>query len=418
MENKVYFCIDLKSFYASVECVERNLDPMTTNLVVADPERSEKTICLAVSPSLKELGVKNRCRVFEIPTNIDYIMAPPQMKKYIDYSANIYSLYLDYFDKNDIHVYSIDEVFIDVTSYLKLYQKTPKELAQFLIDQIKRIYGINATCGIGSNLFLAKVALDITAKHAKNFIGVLNQKTFKEKLWDHQPLTDFWRIGKGIQNKLNEIGIFTLEEITKTDPEILYQLFGIDAELLIDHANGIEPVSIQEIKQFKPRTISYSNGQVLMRDYNINEAEIIIREMLYDLFLKLFNENLATSNISLTLRYTDRSHEHFSISFPEKTNDFQDVIDRVINKYYSLINPEFKIRKVSISLNNLSPYNQQLNFLEPIDSSKDAQLHKTILEIQNKYGKNSVLKGLDLLNGATSQERHNQIGGHRSGSEN
>ena len=421
MENKIYFCIDLKSFYASVECAERKLDPMTTNLVVADPERSDKTICLAVSPSLKKLGVKNRCRVFEIPSDIDYIMAEPRMKKYIQYSADIYGLYLEYFNKEDIHVYSIDEVFIDVTPYLKLYNKTPIEMAQFLLNEIKKKFKIYATCGIGTNLFLAKVALDITAKNSDDFIGILDQKKFKKELGNHQPLTDFWRIGKGIQNKLQEIGIFTLKDLRNTDPEILYQIFGIDAELLIDHANGIEPVTIQDIKQFKPKNISLSNGQVLMRDYSVEELEIIIREMTFDLFLKLVSDNLVTSNVSVSIRYAkneNKKHENFSVSFNEKTNNYREAIDKIIKKYYELIDHSNKVRKVTISLNNLTkPGKKQLSFFSQPEYStkKDLKLDKTVVDIKKRFGKNAVIKGLDLLDNATSIQRHDQIGGHKSG---
>ena len=240
MSGKTYVCIDLKSFYASVECRERGLDPLTTNLVVADPERTEKTICLAVSPAMKALGVPGRCRVFEIPAGIDYIMAPPRMQLYIDYSAEIYAVYLKYISKEDIHVYSIDEVFMDVTEYLGMYQMTAKELSIRIMDDILQTTGITATAGIGSNLYLAKVALDITAKHVEDHIGILDEETYRRTLWDHKPLTDFWRIGRGISNRLARAGITTMGEIAQTEEDLLYQMFGIDAELLIDHAWGRE----------------------------------------------------------------------------------------------------------------------------------------------------------------------------------
>ena len=248
-ENR-YICIDLKSFYASVECVERGLDPMTTNLVVADPERSDKTICLAVSPSMKKLGVKNRCRVFEIPDGIDYIMAQPRMQKYIDYAAEIYGIYLKWFSKDDIHVYSIDEAFIDVTHYLHVYGCTPRELAVKIMNEISSKIGVRATCGIGTNLYLTKIALDITAKHAEDFIGELDEEKYRETLWDHRPLTDFWRIGEGTARRLEKIGVHTMGELAAAagrDENLLYKMFGVDAELLIDHAWGREPVTMADI---------------------------------------------------------------------------------------------------------------------------------------------------------------------------
>ena len=251
-ENRVYMCIDLKSFYASVECVERGLDPFTTNLVVADPERTDKTICLAVSPAMKKLGVPGRCRVFEIPKGINYIKARPRMQLYIDYSADIYEIYLKYIDKNDIHVYSIDEVFMDVTDYLGLYGMSPRQLAQTIMDEILREKKIASACGIGTNLYLAKVALDITAKHSEGRIGILDENDYRDTLWDHRPLTDFWRIGRGISERLAKYGIYTMRQIAHGDPKMLYREFGIDAELLIDHAWGRETVTMADIKAYEP----------------------------------------------------------------------------------------------------------------------------------------------------------------------
>lgn len=244
---RTYLCIDLKSFYASVECVERGLDPMKTNLVVADPERTEKTICLAVSPSMKALGVKNRCRVFEIPKGIEYITAPPRMQKYIDYAAKIYGVYLKYISKDDIYVYSIDEAFIDVTEYLDYYGLSPKGTAIMLMNEVLDKVGVRAACGIGTNLYLAKIALDITAKHSEDFIGELDEESYRLTLWDHLPLTDFWRIGHGTEKRLNEHGLFTMRDIAQANEDTLYRIFGIDAELLIDHAFGREPTTIAEI---------------------------------------------------------------------------------------------------------------------------------------------------------------------------
>lgn len=255
-----------------MECVERGLDPMTTNLVVADPERSDKTICLAITPAMKKLGIRNRCRVFEIPKAVPYIMAEPRMKLYIDYAAAIYGIYLNYISKEDIHVYSIDEAFLDVTSYLKLYHMTARELAKTIMQDILQQTGIQSTCGIGTNLYLAKVALDILAKHSDDAIGYLDESLYREKLWQHKPLTDFWRIGPGISRKLTNYGITTMESIASSNEDFLYRLFGIDAELLIDHAWGREPTTIADIKAYMPKTNCVTSGQVLMRDYEFAEG--------------------------------------------------------------------------------------------------------------------------------------------------
>ena len=266
--QKIYMCIDLKTFYASVECVERGLDPFNTNLVVADQNRGKGTICLAVSPKMKMLGVKNRCRIYEIPPTIKYIIAMPRMKKYIEYSANIYEIYLKYFSKEDIHVYSIDEAFMDASKYLKLYKSTHIELAKKIIKDIFKSYGITATAGIGTNMYLAKIALDITAKHNPNNIGYLDEEKYKKELWHHKPLTDFWQIGKGIERRLNKMRIFDMYDIANADPKKIYKEFGINAEYLIDHSFGKESCTIADIKSYKPKCNSISNSQVLFEDYS------------------------------------------------------------------------------------------------------------------------------------------------------
>ena len=287
MYMRTYFVIDLKSFYASVECVERSLDPFKVDLVVADISRNKGAICLAISPKMKERGIKNRCRIYEIPKNVKPIIAKPRMKKYIEYSSKIYGIYLDYVSKEDIHVYSIDEAFLDVTSYLKMYNLSEKELAKKIITDIKKRTGITATCGIGTNMYLAKIALDILAKHDKDNIGYLDEKLYKELLWDHTPLTDFWQIGRGIQNRLYKHHIKTMKEVSNCNPKILYKEFGIQAEYLIDHSNGIEPMTIKEIKKYKPKSTSISNSQILFRNYNEKEARVIITEMIDNLVLEL-----------------------------------------------------------------------------------------------------------------------------------
>ena len=280
MRDRMYICIDLKSFYASVECAERGLDPMTTNLVVADMSRTEKTICLAITPAMKALGVHNRCRIFEIPPNVDYIAATPRMQLYIDYAAEIYGIYLKYISKDDIYVYSIDEAFMDVTQYLKLYQMSARQLGQRIIDDIYNTLHIRATCGIGTNLYLTKIALDISAKHSPDFIGELTEEKYQKTLWNHTPLTDFWRVGPGTARRLATYGIYTMGQLAHTDEDFLYRLFGIDAELLIDHAWGREPVTMADIKAYKPQTNCLSSGQVLPYDYNFQDGSLIVKEMM------------------------------------------------------------------------------------------------------------------------------------------
>lgn len=271
-KTRTYLCIDLKSFYASVECAERGLDPLTTNLVVADPERTDKTICLAISPSMKALGIPNRCRVFQIPKGIDYIMATPRMQLYIDYSAEIYAIYLKYIAKEDIYVYSIDEAFMDVTDYLAMYQMTARELGTTIMNDVLWSLGITAACGIGTNLYLAKVALDIAAKHTEDHVGILDEESFCKQMWNHRPLTDFWRIGSGTARTLEKYGILTMKDIAEADENLLYRLFGIDAELLIDHAWGREPTTIADIKAYKPKNSSLTSGQVLSCDYEYDKV--------------------------------------------------------------------------------------------------------------------------------------------------
>ena len=299
MEDRIFLCIDLKTFYASVECVERNLDPFNTNLVVADPSRGKGTICLAISPKLKAAGIKNRCRIYEIPEEIKYIVAKPRMKKYIEYSANIYAVYLKYIAKEDIHVYSIDECFLDITKYLKLYQLSAEGLAKKIVDDVLSTTGITATVGIGTNLYLAKVALDITAKHTKNNMGYLNEQLYQETLWYHQPLTDFWQIGKGISKRLNRLRIFNMYDLAHASESELYQEFGINAQYLIDHAWGKEPTLISDIKAYKPRSNSISSGQVLFEDYNYDDGLLVVKEMVELKCLELADKHLVTNNITL-----------------------------------------------------------------------------------------------------------------------
>lgn len=425
MRENAYICIDLKSFYASVECVERGLDPMTTNLVVADPERSEKTICLAITPSMKAMGIKNRCRLFEIPKGIDYIIAPPRMQKYIDYSADIYEIYLRTISKEDIHIYSVDEAFLDLTSYLSTYHMTAKEIAQMLMSVILKETGIRATCGIGTNLYLAKVALDITAKHADDFISELNETTFKSELWEHMPLTDFWRIGKGTAKTLSRYGIQTMRQIAEMDETFLYELFGIDAELLIDHAWGREPVTMADIKGYRSKSNCLSSGQVLMRDYAFEEGRLIVREMMDLMCLDLVDKSLVTSSVTLYVGYSNSLHADPSrgtVKFEIPTSADRLIIPAVIALYNRTVDKNKMVRRINITCNQVldvdTNASHQLSFFDQSDdqgAEKNLKVQKAVLEIKKKYGKNSILKGMNYEASATTRERNRQIGGHKSG---
>ncbi|MBE7087889.1 MAG: DNA repair protein, partial [Clostridiales bacterium] len=303
IKDRVYFCIDMKSFFASVECVERGLDPFNDNLVVCDITRGSGTICLAVSPKMKSLGVKNRCRLFEIPENIEYVTAKPRMKKYIEYAAKIHGIYLDYVDKSDIHVYSIDESFIDVTDYLKLYKLDAKVFAKKLVKDIKDKTGIPATVGIGTNLYLAKIALDITAKKAPDFIGYLDEFEYRKTLWHHRPITDFWQIANGMEKRLEKMGIRDMYDITRHPEKFLYKEFGINAELLIDHAWGKESCTIADIKGYKGKSRSVSTSQILFEDYCFEKARIVLIEMIRDTAYELMSRNVVTNRLNVYIGY-------------------------------------------------------------------------------------------------------------------
>lgn len=419
---RTYLCIDLKSFYASVECAERGLDPMTTNLVVADPNRSEKTICLAVSPSMKALGVKNRCRVFEIPKGIEYITAPPRMKKYIDYAAKIYGVYLKYISKDDMHVYSIDEVFIDVTEYLGYYRLSPKEMAIMLMTKVFETVGVRAACGIGTNLYLCKIALDITAKHSADFIGTLDEESYRQTLWEHRPLTDFWRIGRGTEKKLNEHGLFTMRDVAQANEETLYRIFGVDAELLIDHAWGREPTTIADIKAYKPKTSCISSGQVLMRDYTRDEGRLIIREMLDLICLDMVEKNIAAHSVTLQIGYSNALHAapaKGTVSFNPETSSDKIIIPQAVELYNRITDKDKLIKRINITCGNTVPDvgDRQMSFFDtdPEYYEKSKNLQKAIIAVRKKFGKNSMLKGMNLEAAGTTMERNLQIGGHKSG---
>ena len=419
-QNRMYLCIDLKSFYASVECVERGLDPLTTNLAVADPERSEKTICLAISPAMKELGVPNRCRVFQIPGNIEYIKAPPRMRLYMEYSANIYAIYLRYLAKEDIHVYSIDEAFLDVTDYLDMYQLTAKELAVKIMDDICNETGVTATCGIGTNLYLAKIALDITAKHVKDNIGYLDEELYCKTLWRHRPLNDFWRVGKGTVRRLESIGILTMEDVAKADEEILYNMFGIDAELLIDHAWGREITTIHDIKTYTTKSTSISSGQVLPRDYDFQEGLLIIKEMTDNLCLELLDKGLVTESISLDVGYSNeiqKPHAKGTASMTVCTSSTHAIMPYVVELYSRILDRNLPIRRMNLTFHNVRDevYEQYDLFTNVEEIVRDRKLQKAALEIKKKFGKNALVRGMDLQDAGTTMERNRQIGGHKSG---
>lgn len=413
-----YLCIDLKTFYASVECVERKLDPFSTNLVVADETRGKGTICLAVSPKMKMLGVKNRCRIYEIPPNIKYIIAKPRMKKYIEYSANIYAIYLKYLSKDDIYVYSIDEAFLDVTNYLKLYKMDEIELAKTILKDIYDTYGLTATVGIGTNLYLAKVALDIMSKHTPTNIGYLDEELYKRKLWHHKPLTDFWQIGRGIEARLNKKRIYDMYDIAHTNPKILYKEFGVNAEFLIDHSWGKETCTIKDIKNYKTKNVSISNSQVLFEDYSFENARLVLKEMVELNSIKLVEKNLITDTISLYIGYSKSiiNSTGGSMKLTNYTNTYSDLMAYFLKLYDSTTNKTVPIRRIGVSFNRLvSDEAQQLSLFENQEKiTKERKIELAISNIKQKLGKNAIVRGMDLENGATTILRNKLIGGHNA----
>lgn len=506
-ENHIYIAIDLKSFYASVECIERQLDPLTTHLVVADAGRTTKTICLAVSPSLKAYGIPGRARLFEVVQKVNevnrirknkapnrqftgasynapelekhpelelsYIIAPPRMAFYIEYSTIIYNIYLKYVAPEDMHVYSIDEVFMDVTGYLNTYNMTPKELASTIVKDVLDTTGVTATAGIGTNLYLCKIAMDIMAKHArpdKNGVRIaeLDEMRYRKLLWNHRPLTDFWRVGRGYQKKLESVGLFTMGDIARCsvgkeddyyNEDLLYHLFGVNAELLIDHAWGWEPTTMDFIKSYKPETNSLCSGQVLPCPYNYEKGKLIVREMTDLLVLELVEKKLVTDQMVLTIGYdidnltdpkikkiykgeitTDRygrnvpKHAHGSVNLDCQTSSTQKIMTAVIDLYDRIVNPNLLIRRVTIAANRLidestvteSAEFKQLDLFtdyaalekaqeeEREKLSKERNLQEAMLSVKKKFGKNAILKGMNLQEDATTMKRNRQIGGHSS----
>ena len=478
MKSKIYLAIDLKSFYASCECVSRGLDPLTTNLVVADASRTEKTICLAVSPSLKQYGIGGRCRLFEVNQKVrdvnakrkkgflrfdgkssddeilkqnprfevDFLIAPPRMKYYLDISTQIYNIYLKYVSSQDIHVYSIDEVFIDATPYLNTYQLTPKEFAMKMILDIYETTGITATAGIGTNLYLAKVAMDIVAKH-KNpdengvRVAALNEYRYRKLLWNHKPLTDFWRVGKGYEKRLHKLGIDTMGKLCAFSLEhedVLFKTFGVNAELLIDHAWGYEPCTMEDIKAYKPEKNSLGSGQVLSCGYDKEKAKILVKEMVESLALSLVDKHLVTNKVVLTIGY--EQNEGYAgetmvdfygrvlpkslnkiVHLSQKTNANSIMIQAILDVYDRYVDSGLLVRRINVAAVEVEDEKnrgfEQIDLFSNVDEEdlkKEKDLQKVTLKIKNKYGKNSILKGTDFEKGAKAKERNAQIGGHKA----
>lgn len=444
-----YLVIDLKSFYASVECVERGLDPMTTDLVVADASRTKKTICLAVSPSLKAKGVRNRCRLFEVPEGLDFIIAPPRMHLYMERSADIYSVYLRYVAPEDMHVYSIDEAFLDVTGYLDLYGCSARELGERIRRDVVRTTGIPATCGLGTNMYLAKVALDITAKHSPDFFGVLDEQAYRDTLWTHRPITDFWRVGPGTTRRLAELGIHTMGQLAVHPQEPLYRAFGVDAEILIDHAWGREPVTIADIKAYRSKDKSLSSGQVLGQDKDFAGGLLVAKEMADDLALQLVEKGLVARGVSIAVGYRlsagekdelrrlaaadgadGRAGEHGarvrwgefaeggSARLAVPTSSRTEVMRAATALFEQVADHGRPIHRLTMTLTGVTPEGtgEQMGlFRDGAQLERERRRQQAISEVKRKFGKNALLKGMDLLPEATQRERNGQIGGHRSG---
>lgn len=418
-KERTYFCIDMKTFYASVECAERGLNPFETNLVVADTSRGNGALCLAVSPRMKAQGVKNRCRLYEIPKHIKYETALPRMQLYIEYAADIYAIYLKYFSPDDIHVYSIDEAFIDATNYLSTYHMDAKGLAKKLMNEIAEVKHIPSTAGIGSNLFLAKIALDITAKHAKDHMGVLTEESFRETLWDHTPITDFWMIAGGTARRLERFGITTLRGIAQCPQELLYKTFGKDAELLIDHAWGREPCRMQDIKSYKSKTHSVSFSQILPKDYTYDEARVVMTEMILHGCQELMRRKVICQKIWIGVGYSKdvlpMVNGQTKLTSATAVNSL--ICPFVLDVFDRITDQSVPIRRLGISFNDVCDEGcEGYDFFTDWDAvEREKAKEKTVLQISDKYGKNAILRGTNFLAGATQRERNGMIGGHRAG---
>ena len=414
----LYLCIDLKSFYASAECAARGLDPFKTNLVVADASRGRGAICLAVSPALKALGVPNRCRLFEIPDGVDYIAAMPRMRKYMEISAEICALYQKYVSPQDIYVYSIDECFVHISPYLTLYHRTPKEFAKMLIRAVEQKTGICATAGIGTNLFLCKIALDITAKHTDDHIGVLDDESFRQNIWHHRPITDIWGVGRGTARRLAALGVQDLYGVTQLPEHCLYEAFGINAQYLIDHAYGRESSTLKQIHSYRPKSTSLSNSQILFSDYSRDGAYVVLREMVDALVLKLVEQNQLAHGISLVVGYSKDSDPAAGGThrFEKPTDSFRTIMAAFDGIYRRTVLQK-PIRRIGIALQDLaSGDNRQLSLFDDLATQqKERDLQLSRILIKNKFGKNAVLKGLSYTEAGTARLRNKLIGGHNGG---
>jgi DNA polymerase V len=441
-DGRVYACIDLKSFYASVECVDRGLDPLAARLVVADPTRTKKTICLAITPAMKALGIRNRCRLFEIPEGTDFVIARPHMRRYMEVSASIYAIYLRYISPDDIHVYSVDECFIDLTSYVSLYGKTPRELAVMLMDAVLSETGICATAGIGTNLFLAKVALDVTAKHAADHIGWLDEASFARTVQTHRPITDIWNVGPGIAERLERYGVHDLRGVCALDEATLYREFGVNAEYLIDHAHGREPCTIAQIHAYEPRGHSLMNGQVLACDYTFDEALVVLREMADQTALDLVDKRLVAASVSLWVGYAregppagrtfDGGHGRRVVAGPrsarvpdhtgatrtlaEPTNSRRRLAAALVGLWRETTLPDRPIRRISIGVGRLVPeeFATSGSILDIEADDDERAVAEAVIAVKDRFGKNALVRGISLTEKATARERNEQIGGHRA----
>lgn len=418
-KTRTYFCIDMKSFYASVECAERNLNPFETNLVVADASRGRNALCLAITPKMKSLGIRNRCRLSEIPGNVRYIAALPRMQFYIDYAADIYAIYLNYFAPEDIHVYSIDESFIDATNYLGACHMTPKQLAKVFMDEIAEKLHIPSTAGIGTNLYLAKIALDITAKHAKDHMGYLDEKLFCETLWDHKPITDFWGIAGGTAGRLERLGICTQRGIAQAPPELIYRTFGKDAELLIDHSWGRESCLMEDIKNYRSKSHSVSFSQILPRDYSWDEARIVMTEMILYGCHELMRRKVISKKIWIGIGYTYDTlpTAKGTTRILSATNVNSLMQQPVLDLFDKITDRTVPIRRLAISFADVVDEGCEGYdlFTDWAAVEREKARERTVLELADKYGKNTVLRGTNYLKGATQRERNEMIGGHRAG---
>ncbi len=416
MESHIYLCIDLKSFYASVECVARGLDPFKTNLVVADPSRGRGAICLAITPAMKALGIRNRCRIFEIPPDVDYITAKPRMRLYMRTSADIYALYLRHVSPQDIHVYSIDECFIDAAPYLRLYHTTPVAFAKRLMQAVFDETGICATAGIGTNLFLAKVALDITAKHTEDHIGVLDEETFRQTVWYHRPITDIWNIGRGTAKRLARFGVYDLHGVASLPEDCLFREFGVNARFLIDHANGRESCTIAQIQSYQAKSLSFSNSQILFSDYAAKDAFVVLREMVDAQTLRLVEAGMVAGALSLSVGYSKDvvPSSGGSRTLEVHTDSYRKIMDAFTELYTRTTHMDRPVRRLAIAFGELKPKAAATFSLfdDLAAQQKEANLQQARIFIKNKYGKNALLRGVSYTDVGTARVRNTLVGGH------